>query len=98
MIAFMPTPCGACRAQAKRTPGGGAFLPEERSLLKARLEKEDPIFGDRHIELTLIGLRSARDAFAAALRTALCTDDEVAAWQRGETFPDPWPKTLRRAE
>jgi len=60
------------------------------------LEKEDPAFGDRHVEITLIGLRSAREAFAAALESALCTDEEIAAWKRGENFPDPWPTELRR--
>ena len=37
----------------------------------------------------------ARDAFASSLRDALCTPEEVAAWQRGETFNDPWPKNVR---
>lgn len=74
----------------------GKLLPEEVAHLTAMLEKEDRDFGDRHIELTLIGLKPAREAFAAALRDALCSDDEIAAWQRGETFPDPWPQSLRR--
>ena len=42
-----------------------------------------------------IGLPEARDAFASSLRDALCTPEEVAAWQRGETFNDPWPKDVR---
>ncbi|MCU0750097.1 MAG: GTP-binding protein [Akkermansiaceae bacterium] len=74
----------------------GKLLPEERELLREQLKHQDPVFGDRHIELTLIGLPAAREAFAAALRHALCTDAEVAAWQRGESFPDPWPQSLRK--
>jgi G3E family GTPase len=74
----------------------GKLLPEERELLQEQMKQQDPLFGDRHIELTLIGLPAARDAFAAALRNALCTDAEVAAWQRGESFPDPWPQSLKR--
>lgn len=76
----------------------GELLPEEVEHLKAKLEQEDPVFGDRHNELTLIGLEAAREAFLAALQDALCTDEEVAAWQRGEEFPDPWPKSIRRIE
>ena len=53
-------------------------------------------FGDRNNELTLIGLPEACTRFAAALRSALCTDEEIAAWQRKEAFEDPWPQTLRR--
>ena len=76
----------------------GKLLPEEVEHLKAKLEQEDPVFGDRHNELTLIGLEAAREAFLAALQDALCTDEEVAAWKRGEEFPDPWPKSIRRIE
>lgn len=86
---------GFWRAEIVRNRDG-KLLPEEVELLTERLTKEDPLFGDRHIELTLIGLKPAREAFAAALRDALCTDDEIAAWQRGETFPDPWPQSLRQ--
>lgn len=74
----------------------GKLLPEERAMLRDQLRNLDPVFGDRHIELTLIGLPAARSAFAAALRTALCTDEEISAWQRGESFPDPWPHSLKR--
>jgi len=66
------------------------------AILRSRAVNQDPIFGDRHIELTLIGLPAAREAFAAALRDAFCTDAEVAAWQRGESFADPWPQSFKR--
>ena len=74
----------------------GKLFPEEVAHLRHLLEKEHPVFGDRHIELTLIGLPAARDSFGAALHTALCTDAEIAAWQNGSTFPDPWPQQLRQ--
>ncbi len=73
----------------------GKLTPGEAELLRKQLEAAHPVFGDRHNELTVIGLPGQREAFAAALRDALCTEDEVAAWQRGETFSDPWPKSLR---
>ena len=74
----------------------GTLLPEEVEHLKAQLEGLHPVFGDRQNELTLIGLESARESFAAALQDALCTVEEVTAWQNGEVFHDPWPKSLRR--
>ena len=72
------------------------LLDEEVDQLREELKSEHPIFGDRHNELTLIGLTSARKAFTAALEDSLCTDQEIDAWQRGEEFPDPWPQSLRR--
>ena len=74
----------------------GKLLPEEVAHLRTQLEKEHPVFGDRHNELTLIGLPDAREAFAAALQGAICTDEEIVVWQKGGEFPDPWPETLRK--
>ena len=74
----------------------GRLLPEEVKLLKERLESCDPVFGDRHCELTLIGLPDPCHAFANALRSAFCNEQEVTAWKKGAQFDDPWPKTLRR--
>lgn len=71
------------------------LLPEEVAHLHATLAAAHPVFGDRHAELTLIGLREDRERFAAALRDAFCTDAEIDAWRRGETFPDPWPQALQ---
>jgi G3E family GTPase len=76
----------------------GKLLAEEVVLLQTMLEKDHPVFGDRHVEITLIGLKPAREAFAAALEAAFCTDEEVAAWLGGATFPDPWPTELRRVD
>lgn len=55
---------------------GGARPLKKR---EERLESEHPIFGDRHNEITLIGLRGDRQGFLDALNSALCTDAEVAA-------------------
>ena len=73
----------------------GKLLSKEVALLKKRLAEKHPIFGDRNNELTLIGLPDACERFADALRTALCTEDEVGTWQRGGVFSDPWPQRLR---
>lgn len=74
----------------------GRLPSEEIAVLRERLASAHPDFGDRHIELTLIGLAAARHSFAAALQGALCTDSEVAEWKRCAEFPDPWPQTLRQ--
>ncbi|MEM6886334.1 MAG: GTP-binding protein [Verrucomicrobiota bacterium] len=76
----------------------GKLQPDEVEQLQEILQSQHSVFGDRQNELTLIGLKEARDGFAAALQNALCTDEEVAAWENGEMFPDPWPKTIRRVE
>lgn len=88
---------GLWRAEIATNPDG-KLLPEEIQVLNSQLEAEHPVFGDRLNELTLIGLPAARRRFAEALESALCTEDEVAAWERGEEFVDPWPKTLRKIE
>ena len=92
-ISFELTSVWAAEAITNRY---GKLLPSEVELLKQRVEEAHPIFGDRHNTLTLIGLPEACRFFAAALRTALCTEKEIIAWQRGEEFSDPWPKSLRQ--
>jgi G3E family GTPase len=72
------------------------LLPEERRGLEAQMHTLHPIFGDRHCELTLIGHMRERTHFSALLQECFCTDAEIAAWQRGEPFADPWPTSLRR--
>ncbi|MEL6615312.1 MAG: GTP-binding protein [Bacteroidota bacterium] len=88
---------GVWRAEVARNRGG-TLLPEEVEYLRDRLKTEHPVFGDRHNELTLIGLKDARERFASALEAALCTDQEVRAWQNGEGFADPWPTTVRQTK
>lgn len=72
------------------------LLPEERAGLRAVLAAQDPRFGDRHCELTVIGDPDDRLAFAEGLIACLCTEEEVEAWQAGAPFVDPWPRTIRR--
>jgi len=74
----------------------GNLTPEEVTFLQEQLHRQHPLFGDRHNELTLIGLKTDRERFFSALEHALCTDEEVTAWKNGETFPDPWPTSIRR--
>ena len=74
----------------------GKLLPSEVEELKKQVEATHPIFGDRRNALTLIGLPHACKTFAAALKSALCTEKEIQQWQRGEDFADPWPKNVRK--
>ena len=72
------------------------LLQDEIDFIQKRVDSIHPIFGDRRNVLTVIGLPDACKVFAAALKSALCTEDEIAAWQRGDVFADPWPKSVRR--
>ena len=63
---------GLWRAEIVQDPEG-KLLPEEIEHLKAQLESKHPVFGDRHNELTFIGLKADLDSFASALKEALCT-------------------------
>ncbi len=71
------------------------LLPEERQHLESLLQGAHPIFGDRNCELTVIGTERDRNIFCPEMQACFCTPDEVAQWQQGETFPDPWAKNLR---
>ncbi|MEM6916719.1 MAG: GTP-binding protein, partial [Verrucomicrobiota bacterium] len=88
---------GYWRAEVVKNPTG-KMLPEEIEHLEKLLESEHPVFGDRHNEITLIGLPADRESFYAALEGALCTEEEVIAWREGKLFTDPWPKEIRRIE
>lgn len=59
--------------------------------LKERLANEPGRFGDRRCQLTVIGDHTQVDWFADALRRCFLTDDEIAFWQAGGEFADPWP-------
>ncbi|MEM7794602.1 MAG: GTP-binding protein [Cyanobacteria bacterium P01_C01_bin.118] len=91
---------GFWRAEIALNRDGRMFPEEVERLdeLKAQLKKQHPIFGDRHNEITFIGLKAAIESFSSALEDALCTDEEITAWQNGETFPDPWPQNIRRID
>lgn len=73
----------------------GKLLPEEKEELARRLEGADPVFGDRLNELTVIGREADREVFVRELQGCFCTPQEIAAWQAGAAFEDPWPKRLR---
>ena len=72
------------------------LVPEEIRLLRDQLRDAHPLFGDRLNELTLIGAERDRAIFIRGLQNCLCTDSEIAHWQAGGTFEDPWPRSLRR--
>lgn len=76
----------------------GKLLPEEVDQLRERLKIEHSIFGDRHNELTIIGMETDRNAFMSELQNALCTEQEITDWQAGASFSDPWPKSVRRSD
>ncbi|MEC7983628.1 MAG: GTP-binding protein [Myxococcota bacterium] len=93
-ISFEATSVWAAEAVHNRY---GRLLPSEVELFKKQVESDHPIFGDRRNALTIIGLPHACKIFASAVRSALCTENEVAAWQRGHAFSDPWPKNPKRS-
>lgn len=71
------------------------LLAEERELLERQLATAHPIFGDRSCELTVIGTARDREVFCREMQACFCTTDEIAAWQMGKSFPDPWSRALR---
>lgn len=83
------------KASPRVTRDHGKLLATEVEQLRERLAAKHPVFGDRSVELTLIGLPDACRDFMSALQSALCTEEEIDAWRRGETFEDPWPRSLR---
>ncbi|MEM6727680.1 MAG: GTP-binding protein [Pseudomonadota bacterium] len=68
----------------------------EKEGLREKLAGRHPLFGDRRCELTVIGQEAELDEFTRALHECFCTEDEIAAWQRGESFEDPWPTSVAR--
>ncbi|MEM6578888.1 MAG: GTP-binding protein [Pseudomonadota bacterium] len=72
------------------------LLPEEREEISRQLKELSPAFGDRHCRLTVIGDRGGLQPFAEALRGCLCSESEVAQWQAGHVFDDPWPTATTR--
>ena len=77
-----------CRGSWKRISGTPA--------IQNKKTVDHPILGNRNNRLTLIGLPNACRIVVAARKGALCTEAEVSAWTRGETFTDPWPQTQYR--
>ena len=67
---------------------------EEISMLKEMLKKEKGRFGDRKCDITVIGDKSQVDRFTEALQSCFLSDKEIAIWNAGHTFNDPWPKNM----
>lgn len=68
----------------------------EIAKLKEILAKETGHFGDRHCDLTVIGDKSQVDRFTNALKLCFLTDKEIALYNNGHKFEDPWPKNIVR--
>jgi G3E family GTPase len=73
----------------------GKLVREEIEMLHEMLRGTHPRFGDRACDLTIIGTEHDLAVFVPELMACFCTTDEIAAWQRGEVFDDPWPQTFR---
>ncbi|MEM6303953.1 MAG: GTP-binding protein [Pseudomonadota bacterium] len=66
----------------------------EKDAMRAKLGQAHPDFGDRRCQLTVIGDALQIDDFVKELEGCFCTPEEVAAWQAGEAFDDPWPQSV----
>lgn len=71
------------------------LLAEERAEIERRLAAAHPVFADRVTELTVIGPARDRAIFCEELKGCFCSGAEIAAWRRGDAFPDPWPRNQR---
>lgn len=69
---------------------------EERRVLQQQLAAMPGRFGDRHCRLTVIGQRYQLDDFCRALQHCFLTEEEIAWWQAGGEFSDPWPTQVGR--
>ncbi|WP_217550706.1 GTP-binding protein [Pantoea sp. GbtcB22] len=73
-----------------------SLTQEERQVLKQQLSSMPGRFGDRQCSLTVIGQYEEVDPFVEALQQCFLTEDEIDAWKKGATFPDPWPHKVAR--
>ncbi len=62
---------------------------ENQKLIENRWDKQ---FGDRMNELVFIGQELEKEAILEELEMCLCTPEEVAFMQRGDSFTDPFPQ------
>ncbi|WP_437614304.1 CobW family GTP-binding protein [Erwinia sp. V71] len=69
---------------------------EERALLTRQLQAMPGRFGDRRCRLTVIGQRDELTPFVQALQRCFLTEEEIAWWQEGGQFTDPWPQRVVR--
>ncbi len=74
----------------------GKLVAEEKAMLREQLVGSHLLFGDRLNELTVIGTLRDREVFMPELEAFLCTSEEIARWQAGVSFDDPWPKKLKQ--
>lgn len=65
-----------------------ASFVDSKEEIEARWDKR---FGDRQNELVIIGQEMNQDLIIRQLETCLCTEDEIAAMERGDTFKDAFP-------
>ena len=70
----------------------------EIEALKELLAKESGRFGDRHCDLTVIGDKKQIDQFTNRLTSCFLTEEEIALWNAGHQFEDPWPKNVVRMQ
>jgi len=66
----------------------------EKEAMRKKIDGQHSEFGDRRCQLTVIGREAELDAFVTALQDCFCTRAEIDAWKAGETFDDPWPKSV----
>ncbi len=62
---------------------------ENRATILARWDQR---FQDRQNELVFIGQDVPEARVRQELASCLCTEAEIAHWQRGGSFQDPWPQ------
>ncbi|MEN5018627.1 GTP-binding protein [Erwinia sp. Eh17-17] len=68
----------------------------ERRALQQQLDALPGRFGDRRCSLTVIGQHHQLEDFCRALRRCFLTEPEIAWWQTGGEFDDPWPQRVGR--
>ncbi len=66
----------------------------ERAVFREQLANKPGRFGDRECHLTVIGDRTQVDQFTDSLMQCFLTEGEIARWQSGEDFSDPWPDNI----
>ena len=69
---------------------------EERASVQQAVANMPGRFGDRRCSLTVIGEPGEVKAFTAALKRCFLNQDEIAWWQSGGEFADPWPQRVAR--
>lgn len=72
------------------------FTPEQRQLLQDKIDQVDSRFGDRRCRLTVIGQNEEVETFVEALNRCFLTDEELAHWENGGSFSDPWPQNVAK--